>query len=48
MTGTREAGMHRLSWTGDDDAHRAVTPGIYYARLSAGGRHFTRTLIQLR
>ena len=48
MTGTREAGMHRLSWSGDDDAHRAVTPGIYYARLSAGGRHFTRTLIHLR
>lgn len=48
IAGAREAGMHRLSWTGEDDAHRAVTPGIYYARLSAGGRHFTRTLIHLR
>jgi hypothetical protein len=47
-SGRREAGVHRVRWAADDDGRRAVAPGVYYARLVAGGHRFTRTLVVLR
>ncbi len=46
--GRFESGVHRLEWNGDDDAHRAVAPGVYFARFVADGERFTRTLVRLR
>ena len=45
--GEREAGEYRLSWDGTDERGRAAAPGVYYARLSADGREFTRKLVRL-
>jgi hypothetical protein len=45
--GERAAGEYRLSWDGTDDRGRAAAPGVYYARLIADGREFTRKLVRL-
>ena len=43
-----EAGVHQARWDGADDGHRAVAPGVFYARLTVAGRHLTRRLVYLR
>src|SRR5207249_8309879 len=45
--GMRAAGVYHMSWDGRDDQARPVAPGVFYARLAAAGRHFTRTLVHL-
>jgi len=35
--GVRPAGAHELTWDGRDDAGVPVAPGVYLARLAAGG-----------
>jgi flagellar hook assembly protein FlgD len=45
--GEREAGEYRLSWDGTDERGHAAAPGVYYARMSADGREFTRKLVRL-
>lgn len=35
--GIRAAGLHELRWDGADDAGHATAPGLYFARVSAGG-----------
>ena len=47
-TGRREAGMHRVTWSGEDSAHHAVAPGVYFVRLTTSAREFTRRLVYLR
>ena len=47
-TGRREAGMHRVTWSGEDSAHNAVAPGVYFVRLTTAEREFTRRLVYLR
>jgi hypothetical protein len=46
--GARDAGAYRVSWTGEDDAGRGQAPGVYWARLRAGGLTFTRRIVFLR
>lgn len=46
--GPREAGIYRESWDGRDESGRSVAPGMYYVRLTAGSRSFTRRLVLLR
>ena len=46
--GTFAAGSYRFTWAGDDDAHRSVAPGVYFARLVTAGRQFSRTLVHLK
>lgn len=41
------AGGYRLSWDGTDDRGRSAAPGVYYARLRADGREFTKKLVRL-
>ena len=48
VNGRREAGVHHVTWDGVDDGHRAVAPGVFYAQLTAAGRHLTRRLVYLR
>lgn len=47
-SGRHEAGVHRVSWAGEDDAHHVVAPGVYFVRLAANGRDWTRRLVHLR
>lgn len=42
------AGIHRAVWDGRDARGREVPSGIYFARLSAGGRAFNRKMIRIR
>jgi glucose/arabinose dehydrogenase len=39
-----EAGEHRVRWDGQDESGRSVPPGIYLARLAAGGRVLARRI----
>ena len=47
-SGPREAGVFHITWDGADDGNRPVAPGVFYARLSAAGRQFTKRLVYLR
>ncbi len=46
--GRRDPGVYHLSWRGDDDAGRALAPGVYWARLTTPGRTFNRRIVFLR
>lgn len=45
--GEREAGGYRLSWDGTDERGHAAAPGVYYVRLRADGRDYTKKLVRL-
>jgi catechol 1,2-dioxygenase len=40
-------GYHTVDWDGRDDSGRRVLTGIYFCRLSVGGRAFTQKLVRL-
>jgi hypothetical protein len=42
------AGRHRLEWEGTDSAGRAVASGVYFVRLRAEERSFSRKVVLLR
>lgn len=42
------AGVHRVAWTGEDDAGRPLTPGIYLVRFRSGQESSQRKLILLQ
>jgi len=46
--GEYPAGAHRLGWDGKDDAGRAVSAGVYFLRLAAGGEASAQRLVLLR
>lgn len=46
--GSRDPGTYRITWRGDDDAGREVSPGVYWARLNVAGRTWNRRLVFLR
>jgi len=48
LSGTQEAGEYRLAWDGRDERGSAVAAGVYYVRLSAAGRHYSRPVVSLR
>jgi putative Ig domain-containing protein len=43
-----EPGRYTAAWDGQDEDGRAVGPGVYYARLDAGSKRFTRSVVVLR
>jgi hypothetical protein len=45
LDGVRRAGAASASWDRHDDAGREVPPGIYFARLHAGGMTRVRKII---
>jgi hypothetical protein len=45
---SREPGEYRVNWDGRDDRGNPMSAGVYYARLKAAQRGFTRTLTYLR
>ena len=46
--GARSAGVHAVRWDGLDEQGHRVPPGVYFARLEAGGREFRQVLTVLR
>ncbi len=42
------AGLHQVAWDGRDGAGRPVTSGVYFYRMSAGGRTETRRMLLLK
>jgi len=48
VSGTQEAGEYRFTWDGRDDHGHAVAAGVYYLRLVADGRQFSRSVVNLR
>jgi len=46
--GVQAAGQHRIIWDGRDDAGRALSAGIYFARLQVGASGQTRKLVLVR
>jgi alpha-amylase len=43
--GPRPAGRHVVHWDGRDDRGRRPAPGLYFARLSAGGESAARRIV---
>jgi hypothetical protein len=46
--GVMPAGSYHLTWPGDDDAHRGIAPGVYFAQLVANGRRFSHKLVHIQ
>lgn len=46
--GVIAAGVHSVIWDGRDSQDKEVDPGVYFARLSAKGRSWTRTIIHVK
>ena len=46
--GPETAGRHTVSWAGADQRGRRVSPGVYFARVSADGGSLTRKMVLLR
>ncbi len=45
---SRPSGRHVTEWNGKDDAGRAVTSGVYFAKISTGKFTQTRKMVYLR
>jgi hypothetical protein len=43
-----EAGLHRATWDGKDDAGRSVVSGVYFYRMEAGDFVSTRKMVLLK
>lgn len=48
LDGALPAGEHDVAWDGRDGSGRAVSPGIYFVRLTAGAVAQTRKIARLR
>jgi hypothetical protein len=48
MNGNREAGEYRPEWDGRDTHGSRAAPGVYYVRLLAGPKRFTRQVVLLQ
>jgi glucose/arabinose dehydrogenase len=46
--GDREPGTHAEAWDGADDAGNVVPPGLYFARLEAGGLTLSQRIVRVR
>jgi trimeric autotransporter adhesin len=44
----RDAGNYEIAWDGRDESRAPVRPGVFYVRLVAGGRQFTKRLVALQ
>jgi hypothetical protein len=42
------AGVHEIAWTGEDDRGKDTASGVYFYRLEAGEKTFSRKMVLLR
>jgi len=47
VDGATDAGTHRTTWDGADDAGHALPPGVYLYRIQAGPHAATRSIVRL-
>lgn len=47
-SGVVSNGIAWTRWDGRDENQRAVMPGLYFVRLTAGSQHWSRTLLHVR
>jgi hypothetical protein len=45
--GFYEAGVHTLTWDGTRSDAGHVAPGLYFCRITAAGREFSRTIVRI-
>jgi flagellar hook assembly protein FlgD len=46
LTGTVDAGSHKLTWEGQDNAHRPLSSGVYFVRLqTVRGSQLVKTVL---
>jgi hypothetical protein len=48
LDGSATAGSHAVTWDGRDSHGREAAPGVYFARLSAGGGTITAKVLRVR
>ena len=48
IDGTLDAGPHQALWSGEDAGRPATKPGLYFVRLEADGRRFTKRFATMR
>jgi hypothetical protein len=48
LTGSRAAGTHQVVWNGRDGAGQAVSSGLYFYRLEAGGETLNNRMLLLK
>jgi hypothetical protein len=48
VRGEQAAGVYRVGWDGRDEGGHASASGVYYARLTAGGRLYRQKLVRIR
>jgi hypothetical protein len=48
LRGSQEPGVYRLAWDGRDDHGGSAAAGVYYVRLQAAGRSYSRSIVNLR
>ena len=46
--GNKNPGDYTIIWDGNGDGGRAVSTGIYYIRMSAGGESFSRKIVMMK
>lgn len=44
----KDSGAHTVVWNGTDQSGRGVSSGVYFYRLSAGGKSFTRRMLLMK
>ncbi len=47
-SGMHPAGLHRIAWDGVSEDGRPVAPGVYFARIRAGGIEESRRLVRIQ
>jgi hypothetical protein len=48
VSGTRNTGAYTAVWTGEDDRGGRVSSGVYFSRLTVGGKSLTQKLVMLK
>ncbi|MCK4422217.1 T9SS type A sorting domain-containing protein [candidate division WOR-3 bacterium] len=48
VNGTRNAGLNTVRWDGKDSEGNSVANGVYFYRLSAGGKHLSDKMVVVR
>jgi len=48
MNGSKNAGVHTMTWNGQDDMGKAVSAGIYLYQLTNGSKTITKKMALMK